>query len=838
MVDLSGIISTEYTKQLQPHDIFITLPKSSKFDFLRDIQSEVLKSWFARRSEPDTIIKLNVGSGKTIVGLLALQCCLHEGVDPALYICPNKQLTSQVISEAKGLGIPVTDDPRNPDFQSGELICVTNVHKLFNGHSVFGVGNQGVRIKLGSVVLDDVHSCIEAISDQFRIKLDSRSNTYKEVFQFSQIELKRQTRNTFYKLEKGDRSAIIEVPYWIWQTNVEKVAKSLQDDLNDQKSKQEDNPEYDKLTFPFQFLIDHLQFCRCVLSGTALEIQPIFPFADMVPAFSHAKRRIYLTATLADDTSITTHLSVDRENLESSIVPTSSQSMGDRLILLPQDTNVNFSFEQTSTLLKVISKRHNVVVVVSSSKSAEIWIPMAQQILNKYNIEEGLAKIRAGHVGLTVIVNRYDGIDLPNSACRVIAIFDTPDVESYSEIVDRGVLVSADANLLKQCQRIEQGMGRGVRSNSDYCVVLLCGANLTKLVKQIRKRKLFHPATQRQLDLSLTIIERNVGKDKQISVDSFSDVINLCLDRNGDWLNLSKKAVLDTKLNCDVNVYEPLVKLRQAIDVALQENFLQAEELLRPQIRSIQDVGMQAWLLTRLAEIKNLTEPTESQKILRQARQRNSNVLRPVSGSINRRISVPAVEQAKAVQNFLQNRNGIGTNIALEASCIVENLDFNISTTGKFENAIFQIGEFIGIRSSRPDLEHSDGPDNLWVFKDNSAFAIEVKSGVTSQSGITRKHLGQLAQSMSWLESKKVGNLVITAIIIHPSSRVNDDASVFQNLRVMTEKNVNELREQFLRFSSSLTDIDVANSVSRISQSLNDCSLTSHGFLSRFTRKL
>ncbi len=36
--------------------------------------------------------------------------------------------------------------------------------------------------------------------------------------------------------------------------------------------------------------------------------------------------------------------------------------------------------------------------------------------------------------------------------------------------------------LSRQMQRIEQGMGRGVRANDDYCVVRIVGSKLTQRV--------------------------------------------------------------------------------------------------------------------------------------------------------------------------------------------------------------------------------------------------------------------------------------------------------------------------------------------------------------------
>ena len=56
----------------------------------------------------------------------------------------------------------MTDDPRSAQYASGQAILVINIFKLINGKSVFGVGDEGVKIKIGSLVIDDAHACLEA----------------------------------------------------------------------------------------------------------------------------------------------------------------------------------------------------------------------------------------------------------------------------------------------------------------------------------------------------------------------------------------------------------------------------------------------------------------------------------------------------------------------------------------------------------------------------------------------------------------------------------------------------------------------------------------------------
>ena len=108
---LSKLSSSTKAKTIEPREIFMTLPsKAPGYGYPRDVQSEVWKKWFDIRNEKNVILKMNTGSGKTVVGLIMLQSCLNEEKGPAIYVVPDNYLVKQVIDEAKRLGISATED--------------------------------------------------------------------------------------------------------------------------------------------------------------------------------------------------------------------------------------------------------------------------------------------------------------------------------------------------------------------------------------------------------------------------------------------------------------------------------------------------------------------------------------------------------------------------------------------------------------------------------------------------------------------------------------------------------------------------------------------------------
>lgn len=78
MIDFKKIIDENKVNNIiNPREIFMSLP-NKKYDYPRDVQTEVWQQWMGKRDEKDVIIKMNTGSGKTIVGLIILMSCIRE----------------------------------------------------------------------------------------------------------------------------------------------------------------------------------------------------------------------------------------------------------------------------------------------------------------------------------------------------------------------------------------------------------------------------------------------------------------------------------------------------------------------------------------------------------------------------------------------------------------------------------------------------------------------------------------------------------------------------------------------------------------------------------------
>jgi len=816
-IDFSDMLSDDDDIVIHPREIFFTLTRESNFTFPRDIQTEVMNRWFEKRNDKDNVIKLNVGSGKTLVGLLLLQSSINEGKGPALYVAPDKQLSQQVMQEASALGIEVTDDPRDPDYAAGEKICVINVYKLFNGKSVFGVGAS--KINIGTLVIDDAHACVSTITEQFRISLINTHPAYHKILSALSEDLRGYSEARFLDIEASDPRAHMEVPFWSWDSHQTQILKALHEHRNDEE-----------VQFTYPLVKDILKQCRCVIGGQSLEIEPHFPATDLIQSFRRAERRIYMTATLADDSVITTHFCANPNTLGLPIVPASSQSMGERMILMPQELNSDLTTVEVQNLLVKLAKKVNVVVIVPSEAAVAFWKNVADQVLIKDEVAIGVEKLRKKHIGLTILVNRYDGIDLPADACRVLVIADLPEVNSYTDLVDSEILSGTAVNLRRQVERIEQGMGRGVRSNEDYCVVLLLGPKLTSRLRSPEGQAMLTPATKAQLELS-----RKIAKKLETpSINEVEGVILQCLNRDPNWIKVSKKILVGLKSDDELRLDPGKLAIRAAFDAARSNQHGEAIAILDKAIDATKDVHIQAWLLSKKAAFQHAIDADGAQKTLLAAHKIEPGVTKPMHGSVYKKLAPATGQQAAALIANHQGRFLDATAMKLFADALCSDLRFDPDTSDTFEAAVNDLAWFLGTRGQRPEKEYSQGPDNLWALSNGSFLVIECKNGITSDNGISKKDAGQLGQSVAWFTGRYPASS-LTPIIIHPKRTLGQGASLVAGMRVIDPDGMEKLRNNLRKFAQQLVDPDVSGNITKVAARLSQFELNADAFVNAFS---
>ncbi|MCG8348428.1 MAG: DEAD/DEAH box helicase family protein, partial [Chloroflexales bacterium] len=219
MIDFSKkVASGKIEKKKDPLEIYENLDRRSETGPLRPSQIQILESWFKTyQNKKNTIIKLHTGEGKTLIGLLLLLSKMNQDKGPSMYLCPNKYLVEQTCLEAEKFGIPYctmsgSDIPE--EFLTSQKILVTHIQKVFNGLSVFGIKSKS--IKVGSVILDDSHACIDSIRSSFTIKINKDEPLFSEIVSLFEDDLREQGEGTFLDIINNDYSSLLAIPYWSW----------------------------------------------------------------------------------------------------------------------------------------------------------------------------------------------------------------------------------------------------------------------------------------------------------------------------------------------------------------------------------------------------------------------------------------------------------------------------------------------------------------------------------------------------------------------------------------------------------------------------------------------
>lgn len=820
MLDFKKIINeNKINNIINPREVFMSLP-NRKYDYPRDVQTEVWTQWMEKREEKDIIIKMNTGSGKTIVGLIILMSCIREDKKPAMYVVPNKFLMKQVIKEAESLGIPVTENSDDVGFITGEKILITNIYKLVNGKTVFGKRSNGNNLKIGSILIDDVHACINDIESQYTIEIANGEDTYTRIYKMFEEDIKQQYPNRVIDINNGIPGVNILVPYWAWQEKSTEIYKIIT----------EDNENTD-VQMKLPLFRDYFHLCNCVISTEKIEISPKSININEIEGFKRAERRIYMSATIVAIDSLISKCGI--KNYPKNVIkPQYSDDMGERFIIFPQIINKEITDDEIKYKLKKMSEQHNVVVITPSDIRRKYWEDVADISVDKYNLEEVVENLKNSHLGLIVMSNKYEGIDLPNKACEILVIDGIPNSKRKYDEVEQQIIGNSDKILNKKIQLIEQGMGRGVRSSGDYCAVVLMGQGLVSTLYAEGYMEKMSNITKNQIKLSDQIAKQLANKP----IDEIFDSLEYCLQRDPDWIATSKSILSQIEYKDEVEESNIENTLTECFELAKHEQYNECTKMLEELINRQEDNEIKGYLKMQLAEYYNFIDSSASQEILKSAYNLNSKVTKPISGINFKKDTNKINKQVENIINFIQRNKEDFNNIIIKLNAILSNLVFVEGTSKLFEKAIKDVGEFIGIESERPEEETGIGPDNLYWIGKEYAMIIECKNEVKKENNICKHDCNQLNGSYEWYNSKyeKTGIEGIP-IMIHPSNIYNRECTPNKKTRIITEVELNRLKDNINKFIKELSKPQNYKDRNNIERLLNNHLLSGRNLVENYT---
>ena len=777
--------------KIEPEALYEALPnKAQGYGYLRLVQGQVLAQWHARRDTRDLVIKVNTGGGKTIDGLIILQSLLNEGKGPSLYVAPDPYLVTQVLEEAANLGLTTVTDPDDPRYLRSEAICVVNAHKLVNGKTVFSSSRSPrTPAPIGSIVIDDAHAAITTTRAQLSLSIPASNPAFQALLNLFATDLEGYSPNAFLDVTERVYGALARVPFWAWRSKVAAVRRVLRQHVTSSD-----------IEFAWPAVMDSLQFCRAVFSGAEVTITPPCPPIQHVTNFLTAHHRIFLTATLADDGVLVTDFDADPDSVADPITPATAGDIGERMILVPQEINPSIDAADIRTAMKRLSALHNVVVLCPSYRAAQAWEGLADHIVGSKASDMAPVVdrlLKGKKPQLAVFVNVYDGIDLPGPACRVLVLDGLPEAFSPEERLESQLTSRTTGTDDRQIQRIEQGMGRGVRSNEDHCVIILMGPRLSQLIAHPDTASRFSPATQAQLELSNEVAKSLDNKP----LARVLQVADQALNRDTNWVLLAKNA-LSGLVPKPGHVSPDAIARRRAFDNAMLGNLPNTEALLKAAAEETTDARAKGWLLEQLAAYVDHRNADLAQQLLTQARGLNADVLRPLVASPYVRL-LSSEMQGQRAASVLSEAFASSTELILGFEAVISDLLFDEARTEEFEAAFLQVGLLIGLNAARPEKEMLDGPDDLWALDQNRYWVIEAKTGAKTNF-MAKKDVNQLAGSINWFNEQYLNGETATPVIVHIARTLGKGATAVPGMRILSPRKLGEMIANLRSFAQSL----------------------------------
>lgn len=789
------------SSETDPIKIFGGLTLRGSIENVWEPQARALREWHDSRTLRDVSIEMSTGGGKTLVGVLVAQSLVNETRGCVLYVCPTNQLVEQTAARADELGLSVATYTsstwaKRDLFDSRAGFCITNYAAVFNGLSIFRRENPV------AFVFDDAHVAADAIRGAYTLKIPASHPAFKNVAGiFRNVFLQSQREQTFDLAMQGDPLVLLYVPMFevIKQRNY--LYKVLEDS---------DVAEEDK--FAWAHLKDKLHCCCILISGTRLEITPpVLPLANL-PYMRGETRRVYMTATLPLQTEFLRTFGVTPD---ATITPAGKSGEAQKLFLMVKGAED----DEQRKAAKALIQTKKACIICPSGKAAGKWTPPAKVYETKQG-QKGVQEF-ADSPGAEKLAfaARFDGIDLPGKACRVLVLDGLPQGSTLFRSFQDQSLSIERLKMSNLGIRVTQAIGRIFRSNTDHGAVIVVGHELQRWLRKFEHQALLPELLQRQVQLGFLLLEA-VDKGEA----SFAELLEAVLNGDPGWDEFYAnrlKSIETAKLG--VGPVELAIYILQEARAfnSLWEGHI---ERARDEYKAARDMAeadavMSAWMRHWVGVCSQLLKD-ESSAFVEFSSAANIKVElgRPRSTGVFQVRQMPLGPQSRAIAALITQRAG---DLVARRKHISEWLQYGPETS-KCEQALCDLGHLLGFASSRPDKETGTGPDVLWQLDGPKvAVGIEAKTEKTSGEYKKKEEIGQVHDHIRWMEANVAG-CELSSCIVGKLFPVSKESNPPDELRVLPLDGFHDLAARTEELYVALSGLTHEDLEARLESSLRD----------------
>jgi hypothetical protein len=665
----------------------------------------------------------------------------------------------------------------------------------------------------------------------FTINLKRDHQVYQELLELFKDALPEQGEGTFLEIINGDYNSFLPIPYWNWIDKSEEVLEIIS------KYREESS-----IAFSWPFIKDSIKHCHAFISGQNIEITPIHIPIEKFSTFHNASHRILMSATTQDDSFFIKGLGFDIEAVKNPLDNLEQIWSGEKMLLIP--SLIDDSLDRTTivnALAKPSDKNYGVVSLVSSFSKSELYKNLESFVPTSEEVDPHVEHLKKGNYKNTIVfANRYDGIDLPDETCRILVIDGKPFFYSLADRYEEANRITSDSINIKIAQKVEQGLGRSVRGEKDYCIIFVIGGDLVKFLKSSRTNKYFSPQTQKQIEIGLEIAEMAVDElsDKNQPMDALKDLMKQSLQRDEGWKEFYKEEMdkIDPEQNKSA-IYETLVLERKAAVLNYAGDHAKSSVLIQKIVDTYcNNDSEKGWYLQLMARYKYLQSKVDSNTLQKSAFLKNHELLKPSEGITYQKLDFINENRIQRIIKHIKSFDSF-EELKLNVEGVLSDLEFG-TTAEKFESALQDLGLLLGFLSERPDKEFKKGPDNLWCGVSNQYFIFECKSEVNVERQEINKHeAGQMNTHCAWFESQ-YGDSSVKRILVIPTKNLSYHGDFTHEVEIMRRGKLKSLRSNVKAFFKEFNKYEI-DSVSdeKIQEFLNAHQLDIESLINNYTEK-
>lgn len=768
--------------------------KSRKIKGPVDHQTDMLRKYIELINQTQATnisLELPTGSGKTLVGLLIAEWRRRKFGEKTLYLCPTRQLVSQVTDQSINCyGIQVNpfigqiknySSELRASYRLNEAVSVATYSALFNSNSFFK--------DIDTVIFDDAHSSENSIASLWSLEIDRKDQSV--LFENVTTILKQKISSTDYlKWNSEFQNASSDIG-WVEKLPgpfLEEVKQELFSCISIYLNENTD----DSLKYAWAIIKDKLHACCLYYSLDKILIRPLIPPTETLPVFHRIKNRIFMSATLGEGGDLERITGIKKIHRIECPAKWKKRAIGRRLFYFP---DLYFGEEKNKLSELLIQEAGRALVITSSDSEADKFKAEVKDSLNGYTFisaktfESSPDSFFKNPKSVLMFANRYDGVDLADDKCRLLIL---DNLSKGLNLQDKFILerMAANSNYNDRIRtKITQMIGRCTRSETDYSLVVVTGGELTDFFNNKKYRDLLHPEIQAEVKFGI----------EQSGVDNLEDFVEnfrIFLKQGDEWQNAEDgiASLRDESTTKKIEASEILQKSAE-LEVELQyklwnSNYIVSLDLARSIIGELTKsnlAGYKAFWLYLAGNIayqktdeegsKNFSEAIvlykECSKIQHSIAWLSKLITFVGKDVEDTSLNINLTNQVEKIVLEFQSL-GLVHNAKFDKK-VNEILDYTINgNSKKFERAQFMLGELLGFV---PGKEESDGsPDPWWMVNEKTVIVFEDHSAGSKTGSLGAEKARQASTHERWIKKKLKLDPEIIQVLITPKVLIQKGA--------------------------------------------------------------